>query len=152
MRILWIGIALCLSIGRVQGMDEEDKVMRDARYYVRPVVLKNLGEYVARNSSQKKKLGTDLYIFQRQIYLREFVCFLNKDIIDFLNNGKDPAYLGCSYSFRGVKETLTEVGITLAQDGIILKNTEEISLNSFVESPLLTKDQPSSSSSWCCFL
>lgn len=54
MKILWIGIALCLSIGRVQGMDEENKVMRDARNYVRPVVLKNLGEYVAINSSQKK--------------------------------------------------------------------------------------------------
>lgn len=74
MRILWIGIALCLSIGRVQGMDEEDKVMRDARYYVRPVVLKNLGEYVARNSSQKKN-WVQIYTFFRGkfIYANLFV-------------------------------------------------------------------------------
>ena len=42
--------------------------------------------------------------------------------------------------------------VQLIMGGIILEkcpNTEEISLNSFVESPLLTKDRPSSSSSWC---
>ena len=42
--------------------------------------------------------------------------------------------------------------VQLIMGGIILEkcpNTEEIPLNSFVESPLLTKDRPSSSSSWC---
>ena len=154
MRIFWVLLALCLNVEHVQGMEEEDKVMRDARSYVRPIVLKNLGEYVASYSSQKKTLGTELYVFKRQIYLREFVCHLNEHIIGFLNNGKDPAYLGCPHSFRGVKEILTEVGITLAQDSTILEkrpiNTKDIPLATFAETPLLTKPQPSSS--WCCFL
>ena len=154
MRIFWIVLALCLSVGHVQGMEEDKvgKVQRLARRYVRPVVIKTLDDY----SAEKQNLGTELVQFKFELSSPTFVDKLNVDIIQFLKEGTDPTYLGCSYSFKGIKEALAKNGITLAQDSTILEkrpiNTKEIPLDTFAETPLLTKRQPSPSSSWCCFL
>ena len=78
MKILWVGIALCLSVGRVQGMDQEDKVMRDARYYVRRVVINTLEEYFQAYPAPKQDLGLNLHLFKGTIFSRAFVNTLNQ--------------------------------------------------------------------------
>jgi hypothetical protein len=128
MRIFWIGIALYLSVGHVQGMEEEEagvelKVLRVeelsaedpmyvARHVVRSVVQDTLEKYVNKFENEKLK---EWGVLKWQIRDQEYSNTLNEVILTFLKTGEDPVWLGCENSFEGVGEALLKAGIRLCE-------------------------------------
>ncbi|MBY0293076.1 MAG: hypothetical protein K2W92_07315 [Alphaproteobacteria bacterium] len=90
--------------------EQHAEVINGARAIVRSIVYTNVQRFLKnknlKNAIEKLEQSyndiDDLYIIE-----------LDKDIVQYLTNGQDPIYLGCNFSFKGVKEELRKSEIVL---------------------------------------
>ncbi|MBY0502210.1 MAG: hypothetical protein K2P93_09495 [Alphaproteobacteria bacterium] len=154
MRALLIFFILLLPIEYVYGMGESLnlKVLKTARHTVRPLVKETLEEYGTKKPTKKNEIEIFL---QWTIGSKEFVNDLNSHIILYLREGKDPGYVDCPYSFKGVSEALSGIGITLSEDRMSLtqhsQENKEKNDHLLPNVPLIRRDQPPRTPPCCCF-
>jgi hypothetical protein len=154
MRNIFMLITLLLHIEYAYGMEEALNldVMKEARHIVRPLVRETLQEYV---NNEPIKVG-ELDIFLRWTFAsEEFVKDLNSHIILYLRDGKDPEYVGCPHSFKGIHEALSKAGITLSEDRMsltqFLQENKKRSDPLLPSTPLIRGDQALRTPPCCCF-
>lgn len=128
MKPLHFILALFLISAPIYAMEEDknEEIMSHARHAIRPVILKNLEKYIDANKNKTQEFGINCAVFKLNLYSKDFINILDKDIVQFLKDGTDPCYLGCTYSFRGGDETLKKARIFFdKQINTIKKLTED---------------------------
>lgn len=125
MKLLHFTLALFLISVPIYAMEEDEnkneEIMRHARRAIRPVVLKNLEQYVNVTQNKTQEFCMDWAMFNLTFPSKDFINTLNKDIVQFLRDGTDPCYLGCTYSFREGAETLKKARIFFHKQNNIIK-------------------------------